>query len=203
MLRAEAPDFSFDPATISAELQTGFPWHTPAIAHPELAHADAWWRALGPTFARAFLATGLDAVRASRLAPLVRARYCAAESWRLFPDSVETLTHLSSVGWTHILLSNHVPELPAILAHLGLHGFFLRIVNSADTGYEKPHPQAFAAAIQGLTGLKALWMIGDSHAADFHGARAVGWSALLVRQAAAVSPAFSTLQEVREFLLRP
>jgi putative hydrolase of the HAD superfamily len=201
VLRAEAPNFAYSPAQLSAALQTGFPWHTPEIAHPQLANADAWWRALEPTFTRAFLATGLDVVRTTRFAPLVRARYCSPESWSLFPDSVETLTRLAAAGWTHVLLSNHVPELPDILNHLGLRDFFLRIVNSATIGYEKPHPQAFAAALEGLAGIESFWMIGDSLANDFHGALAIGWRAILVRQPATVSPAFKTLIDVADFLV--
>ncbi|HEY5043100.1 MAG TPA: HAD-IA family hydrolase [Verrucomicrobiae bacterium] len=107
---------------------------------------------------------------------------------------------LTLFGWDHIVLSNHVPELPQILDHLGIRDKFARITNSAVTGYEKPHPQSYIKAIEGLSGIDDLWMIGDSILADFEGAKAVGWKAILVRQTAYVTPTFQTLSEVVKFL---
>lgn len=56
------------------------------------------------------------------------------------------LSELRKRGWRHVVLSNDVPELGAIMTHLGLDGLIEATVNSAQTGYEKPHPEAFALA---------------------------------------------------------
>ena len=91
------------------------------------------------------------------------------------------LHELSSRGWTHLILSNHVPELPEILDNLGLDGSFFRVFNSGEGGNEKPHPQAFNSVLETVVGAEAAWMVGDSLAADVRGAEAVGLPAVLVR----------------------
>ncbi len=57
-----------------------------------------------------------------------------------------------------------------------------RIFNSAQTGYEKPYPEAFRGVLDALSGAEELWMVGDNAAADVAGAKAVGIPAILVRR---------------------
>jgi putative hydrolase of the HAD superfamily len=185
---------------IARRLRTGFPWHAPATEHSHIRSADAWWSAMQPLFENAFRDAGVAPEPAKRFAREVRARYCASDRWHLFDDAATALHDLCSLGWRHVLLSNHVPELPRIVERLGLAGAFDRIVTSADTGYEKPHPLAFAAAIAGLKGVRNRWMIGDSLEADFAGAMRAGWPAILVRTQAPVTPRFDTLAGVVAFL---
>jgi KaiC/GvpD/RAD55 family RecA-like ATPase len=59
---------------------------------------------------------------------------------------VQALQRLAAVGWRHIVLSNHVPELASIVAGVGLGYLVETVLSSARTGYEKPHPEAFAIA---------------------------------------------------------
>jgi FMN phosphatase YigB (HAD superfamily) len=111
----------------------------------------------------------------------VRAHYIDPASWRLFPDTVPTLAALSGLGWRHVLLSNHVPELPEIVNGLGLGSHLSVIVNSAATGYEKPHPEAFRLALERARWPASAWMIGDNPVADVAGAISAGLRAILVR----------------------
>lgn len=101
--------------------------------------------------------------------------------WRLYDDAVPALRHLSSRGWTHLILSKHVPELPEILRALGLEARFLRVFDSAESGYEKPHPRAYDDVLETVAGAEAAWMVGDNPEADVRGAEAVGLPAILVR----------------------
>ena len=116
------------------------------------------------------------------MAKAVRRAYLVPERWRLYDDALPILAQLSSRGWKHLLLTNHVPELEKIVRHLGpdrsLHGIF----NSAETGYEKPHPDAFRGVLESLPHADAVWMIGDSVDADVAGAESVGIPAILVRK---------------------
>ena len=80
------------------------------------------------------------------------------------------------------MLSNHVPELSSILQHLQVERFFAQVFNSAETGYEKPHPQAYQAVLEAIGNAKSVWMIGDSVVADIAGAAAAGIPAILVRK---------------------
>ncbi len=75
-----------------------------------------------------------------------------------------------------------VPELPDLIAALGLAPYMATVFTSAAIGFEKPHPQAFHTALRALGGATAVWMVGDSMTADVAGAHAVGFRAILVRR---------------------
>lgn len=181
VLEEAAPERAFEMEPLRAQLRTGFPWHTPEVPHPGLSSPDLWWEALLPVFDRAFEAGGVDPATARALAPGVRAAYVDPRRWRLFDDAVPALRDLSSRGWGHWILSNHVPELPGLLQSLGIRHHFSGVFNSADSGYEKPNPHAFDGVLKAVSGAEAAWMIGDNAAADVRGAEAVGLPAILVR----------------------
>ena len=167
--------------TLSEHLRRGFPWHSPEVPHPQLSSPDLWWDALLPVFVRAFRTGGIDPTTSRALAGNVREAYVNPRQWRLFDDAVPALQELSSLGWTHLVLSNHVPELPEILRALELDKYFLRVFNSAESGYEKPHLRAFDGVLETVVGAEAAWMVGDNPQADVLGAEAVGLPAILVR----------------------
>lgn len=181
VLRQSAPDCAATAEHLRPHLQTGFPWHDPHQPYPART-AGQWWKDLAPVFERAFVAVGVTVPQAQHLAGEVRRVYIAPTHWRLFDDTLPALARLSEAGWTHLLLSNHVPELPSLLQHLQIDGFFARIFNSAETGYEKPHPQAFRRVLDAVGDAGTVWMIGDSAAADIAGAAAAGIPAILVRK---------------------
>ena len=124
----------------------------------------------------------MPAERAVKLAAQVRAVYVEPSAWRLFDGVLPTLDRLSGAGWRHMIVSNHVPELADIVQHLGLGQHVQAVINSAETGYEKPHSQAFALALQAIGNWTKVVMIGDSFAADVQGAAAAGIPAILVRK---------------------
>src|SRR5439155_17680352 len=82
----------------------------------------------------------------------------------------------------HIVLSNHVPELPRLTEALGLSSFLIDVYCSGRTGAEKPHPKAFEPVFADHPEARAGWMIGDSWRADVQGAMAVGMRSILVRE---------------------
>lgn len=182
VLESELPDFPFGVEAIRPHMQSGFPWQTPEAPHTHMTSADAWWDSLHPLFAKTFGSIGVPAGETDRLARRVRHVYVEPSAWRLFEDTRPTLRELSELGWTHCMLSNHVPELPAILSHLGILDEFAAVVNSADTGYEKPHPEAFRRALAALGEARSVWMIGDSYETDIAAAEAMGIAGILVRK---------------------
>ncbi len=74
-----------------------------------------------------------------------------------------------------------MPELRQIVSALGLDEVVAFLSCSAETGYEKPHAQAFASVLDVLRPAEA-WMAGDNVVADVLGAEAVGLPAVLVRR---------------------
>ncbi len=167
-------------ADIRPSLATGFPWHTPDEPHPAVTDATAWWERLYPVLERAMTEAGVTPNTAETLAPRVRETYLT-EDWYLFEDVVPTLESLADAGWSHLVLSNHVPELDWIIEDLGLARYLDAVYTSASIGYEKPHPEAFETVMRTLEADATAWMVGDSVEADIHGARHLGIPAILVR----------------------
>lgn len=140
-------------------LATGFPWHTAQEPHPHLSDPDTWWEHITSVVAQAL--TRLGIARPQAVAAATRAAYTDPAAWSLYPQTLRTLNQLTAHGWTHVLLSNHVPELPELLSSLGLDTRFHAVINSATSGYEKPHPQAFQLARAAVGPAHRLVMIGD------------------------------------------
>jgi putative hydrolase of the HAD superfamily len=182
LLATEAPEVEVAQETLSAHLREGYPWHTPEVPHTDVRDADDWWERLYPAAERALLAAGLDQRRAYALARRLRSVFTNLARWRLYDDALPTLRRLSAQGWTHVVLSNHVPELADIVAHLGLDAHIARLFNSAETGYEKPHPRALAMVREAYPDADPAWVIGDNPHADIAGARQAGLPAILVRR---------------------
>jgi FMN phosphatase YigB (HAD superfamily) len=181
-LDAEDPGHGHSADAFRPHLRDGFPWHRPEVAHPQLCEPEAWWASVTPVLARAYESAGYTPERAVELAAAARRIYVdPAVGWTLFYDTLPALERLSQAGWTHAILSNHAPELGQIVAELGLDEFVATVSCSAETGYEKPHPQAFASVTDRLCPTEA-WMVGDNIVADVLGAEAAGIPAVLVRR---------------------
>ncbi len=182
IVREAMPELDVTVEAIRPYLLSGYFWYTPERPHPELNTANAWWEAFYPVLVRAMVGVGMPEKRTAALAREFRKRATDLAYWRLFPDTLPVLARLSAAGWTHIVLSNHVPELPAIIGHLGLLPHLAAIFNSAQTGYEKPHPQAFRNVLAWMWEPEVVWMIGDNYTADVLGADAAGIPGILVRK---------------------
>jgi putative hydrolase of the HAD superfamily len=178
-LDALRPGHGVSRDAVRAGLRDGFPWHTPDIGHAHT--ADSWWAALAPVFVRTYGAAGVAPDDALAAAAEVRRRYTDPAGWTVFPDVVPVLERLAA--YRHVIVSNHVPELPALVAALGLAPYVTAVVTSAAVGWEKPHPRIYAAARAAAGDPDEVWMVGDNVVADVRGAEAVGIPAILVRTA--------------------
>lgn len=157
-------------------LRNGFPWHTPDVGHAH-ASADAWWAALAPVLESACTGAGVPASSAAAAVRAARERYVDPSCWALFDDTLPALDALAA--YRHVVVSNHVPELPMLVTALGLP--VDAVVTSAAVGWEKPHPRMFAAALAAAGHPDEVWMVGDNAVADVAGAEAAGIPAILVR----------------------
>ena len=162
-------------------LASGYPWHTPDEPHPHLCHPEDWWRSLETTLARAYAEVGFGGHDAISLARELRELYTRPDGFELYDDVVPALTSLRAHGWTHYILSNHMPELRSICEALGLSRLIQGVINSAETGYEKPHPEAFRIAKETVGDAQQLVMVGDNPMADVTGAERAGIKGILVR----------------------
>jgi putative hydrolase of the HAD superfamily len=174
------PGHCIDPEQIRPYLRSGFPWHTPGEPHLQLVDPELWWLNLECVFIRAYEGVGFDAGHAQKLAKQVRKHVIDPRRYVLYDDALPVLEGLRAQGWRHIILSNHVPELPDIVEGLGLAPYLDCCITSAFTGYEKPHPEAFRIALARAGNPEKAWMIGDNILADIQGAEALGIPAILV-----------------------
>lgn len=179
--RETAPERSLDLEALRPHLRTGFPWHEPELAHPHLCDPDAWWTHVAGVLSRALQAVGLPAHQADRIARRARAKFVDPAPYEIFADTRPVLEHLTAQGWEHLVLSNHVPELPQMVEAMGLAGHFRAVLSSANLGYDKPHPEVFRLAREAAGDPPVLWMVGDNPMADYAGATACHIPAILVR----------------------
>jgi len=201
VLDAHQPGHSVPEAAIRDPLRDGFPWHRPDQPHPHLNDPDAWWSEVEALMARSYESAGIDPSRARELAARVHELYVDhRRGWALYDDALESLERLRRAGWRHLILSNHVPELPAMVAGLGLDQVVDDVITSAAIGYEKPHPGAFAAARRLAGEVDEIWMIGDNPVTDVAGAEAVGIPAIRVRGEPGGARWAAGLAEVPELL---
>jgi putative hydrolase of the HAD superfamily len=157
-------------------LRGGFPWQRPSVAYGAR-DSDAWWAALAPVLEAAYGLAGVPSAVAVAAAARVRECYTDPARWAVFPDVGPALAMLGT--YRHVVLSNHVPELPALVAALGI--AVDAVVTSAAVGWEKPHAEMFAAGVAAAGSPGEIWMVGDDVGADIGGAEAFGIPAILVR----------------------
>jgi FMN phosphatase YigB (HAD superfamily) len=182
VLDEHAPGHCASRDELRAVLRDGFPWHRSEEPHLDLCEPDAWWAALDPLLGRAFSVGGVQSDRHSDLARAFRARFVdATVGWTLFTDTRPALQATADAGWRNVILSNHVPELPALVGALGLEDLVERVFTSAAIGYDKPHPEAFRHALRASGDPERRWMVGDNPVADVAGAQALGIPAVLIR----------------------
>jgi len=171
--------------SVRAGLRSGFPWDDHEQPHPDVADAERWWVPVQELIANSVrqASGGSGELDAERVAAAVRSRFIdPTQGWLVFDDTVSALVRVADAGWHNVLLSNHVPELPELVAGLGLSDHFTLLFTSASSGYEKPHPEAFRIALLASGSPSRAWMVGDNPIADVQGAEAIGLPAILVRR---------------------
>ncbi len=99
----------------------------------------------------------------------------------LFDDVAPTLSELKNRGITLGLISNIDKDISPLLNELGLRSWLVIIVTSLDTGFNKPQPQIFQAALQQAKAAPAEAMyVGDQYQVDALGARQAGMVGVLL-----------------------
>ena len=161
-------------------LQSGFPWHEPEKAHPELSQHGAWWAKMEKHFEDIYTDLGFDKNVSIALSKKTHEIYVDEKRYEIFPKTIETLYKLKRSGWFNVILSNHVPELPDIVEKLGFFEVVEACFSSASIGYEKPNVKAFQFVIDYLHHPNMCVMVGDSITADIEGANKAGINSILL-----------------------
>jgi putative hydrolase of the HAD superfamily len=185
VLDREAPGHEVNAERMAELVYAGMPWHRSDYSHPDLTTADAWWGAVNRRYHEIFAEVGHPALATPAALASLRADILDTSRYTVFDDVVPALERAQRAGWRNMIVSNHIPELPDLLAGLDLLRHFDTVVTSGVVGYEKPHRRLFEAALQYVRGGEEVWMVGDNPDADCHPVCALGLKAVLVRGAAA------------------
>ena len=127
-------------------------------------------------------------------------RFSEPAAWHIFDDVIPTLDALRSRGLRLGVISNWDERLRPLLLRLKLKDYFEAIVISCEVGSPKPMFSVFdQAAKQLATPPASVLHIGDSLAADVHGARAAGFNGVWLDRNAN-SPRPGVVTSLRELL---
>lgn len=181
ILNEALPEHNIKVEQIKHSLSSGFPWHEPEKAHVHMNLPEIWWKYVEGIFARAYVEAGLPQNQAENLAKLAHEHYIKPSNFTLYNETIEVLAYFKKQGWKHIILSNHVPELPKIVEYLGLGEYIEECISSANIGFEKPYSEAYKYALNKIPSYEQIWMVGDSYIADVKGAEDMGINAIQVR----------------------
>jgi putative hydrolase of the HAD superfamily len=168
---------SLNPRDVHSRFETT--WKTKSLSDPQGkidAFADEervyqWWKDI-------FLSSLGDSVAlgdVDKMFPHCFSEYARGAYWRLYPEVLQTLTALGSLGFRLVALSNWDRRLLQTLKDLRLDPFFEKIYISTLIGYAKPDPGAFRYAAQDLNvPPQQILHIGDSWEEDILGAQRAG-----------------------------
>jgi len=183
LLERHAPDLHVTADEMTALVFTGMPWHRFDHAHPDLNTADSWWAAVYRRYVEIFSTLGCPWLATAPALAALRDDILDSSAYEVFEDVRPALARARAAGWRSLIVSNHVPELEALVDDLQLTPYFEAVVSSGVVGYEKPHHRLFDEALR-LTGAGGpIWMIGDNPAADCAPVCAMGHQAVLIRSA--------------------
>ena len=102
-----------------------------------------------------------------------------ADNYTLYDDVSPVLKTLRDMGHINSMISNNYPELPDVMAGLGIPDYIENPVISGREGYDKPRRELFEKAKSRFPGEK-YYMVGDNPEADIHGGKMAGMTAIYV-----------------------
>ncbi|KAI0690180.1 HAD hydrolase subfamily IA REG-2-like protein [Cerioporus squamosus] len=146
--------------------------------------AEEWW---GDVIRRTAVGAGADpkVVDSSleEIVPRLLKRFSSREGYKLFDDSLPTLKRLRELNIRTGIISNTDARMRAVIEDLEVMPYLDTVLLSEEEGVEKPSCAIFRRACERL-GIKPeeTVHVGDELDCDYHGAKACGLKALLVRR---------------------
>ena len=161
------------PADIQAAFIRQFRHSGPVTTENE----KGWWK---DVVYRVFGDVGMVA-NFDRFFDEVYEQFRDGRGWRLFPETLEVLEELRRLHYRLGVISNFDSRVYSVMESLNILAYFESVTISSETGYAKPHPEIFKAAIRaaGVPGSRILY-IGDNLADDVQAGAAAGLQTLLI-----------------------
>ena len=108
-------------------------------------------------------------------------RFRDSEGWSLFPETKEVLTELKRRKFKLGVISNFDNRAYSVMRSLQILHFFDAVTLSSETGYCKPDPEIFDAAVGALkVPASEVLLVGDSLQDDVEAGMRAGLSAVLI-----------------------
>lgn len=104
-----------------------------------------------------------------------------SRGWKLFPETIDVLKELKKQKFKLGVISNFDSRVYSVMKSLKILDYFDTVTLSSETGFAKPHPGIFKAAIKatGVSPSRILY-IGDSIGNDVEAGAAAGFHAILI-----------------------
>ncbi|HEY8490271.1 MAG TPA: HAD family hydrolase [Dehalococcoidia bacterium] len=142
-------------------------------------------------------ALGMDAATAALAAAAVAEEEVRPAYYRWYPDALPTLAELARRGLRLCVVSNHMWELPEIIAALGCNGLDLPAVTSARAGCRKPFPDIYHQALDLLdVEPERTLFVGDHVVNDVEAPRRLGMDAVLIDRRGRRRTSYPTLRRL-------
>ncbi|KAG0706103.1 HAD-like domain-containing protein [Suillus ampliporus] len=120
-----------------------------------------------------------------QIVPNLMERFSSREGYKLFDDSLPVLRQLRNMNICTALISNTDTRTRSVLKDLDIAQYLDPILLSEEAGIEKPDAKIFRLAFSTQSvpmELQEGVHVGDELESDYHGARAAGMHALLLRR---------------------
>jgi putative hydrolase of the HAD superfamily len=158
-------------------IQAAFVRHFRGSGPLSVADQKRWWKEI---VHRVFTEVGM-VENFDQFFDEVYEKFRGSEGWVLFPETLDVLESLKDQGLKLGVVSNFDSRIYSVLDSLGIRRFFDAITLSSETGFCKPHPEIFEAAVAqlGVPASRTL-LIGDSPYDDVEAAIRAGLSAILI-----------------------
>lgn len=140
----------------------------------------AWWR---DVVHRVFAEVGM--IRDfNRFFEKVYDQFRDSRGWMLFPETREVLDELKARALKLGVISNFDSRVYTVMRDLDILSFFDTVTISSETGFAKPQPEIFHAAVQALAvPANRILLVGDNLRDDVHAGTNAGLNACLIDRA--------------------
>ena len=124
-----------------------------------------------------------------------------SQGWTLFPETREVLAELKNQGYKLGVISNFDTRIYSVMDSLGILQFFDAVTTSSETGYCKPDPEIFEAAVRALNVAPSeVVIVGDNRRDDVEAGQRAGLHVVLIdrsgRYGSLQVPRIPSLKEV-------
>ena len=158
-------------------IQAAFERHFRGAGPLSLENQKLWWKnVVHGVFTEAGMIENFD-----KFFDQVYDKFRTSQGWVLFPETIDVLKELKCRGLKLGVISNFDDRIYAVMRSLDILSFFDAVTISSETGYCKPDPEIFEAAVRAL-GVPAskILLIGDSLHDDVEAGIRAGVAAVLI-----------------------